>query len=231
MLDTTSYSDKLPESLNQALKSFTGGECVMVRKIKDKDKDKLKTKTRNCHLNVKNYIDAHGGSSVSGWLLQRYPLFNERGGYTWSFHSVWQKPDGKLVDVTDDVNYEGRDKSIFVPDSTRVPDLVEGLSYNNFMVFTEAAFAAHYGNTIGKQIEINTVYWSDEAGIRLMDVERHSGVYRLLAPQYTENYKRLCDEYDLEIINGKLSPVKGGKYDGADGLPIEVIFDYALKIR
>ena len=55
MLDTTSYTDKLSSGLNEMLKSFTGSECIMVRKIKEKDS--MKGKAGNCHLNVKNYID------------------------------------------------------------------------------------------------------------------------------------------------------------------------------
>ena len=55
MLDTTSYTDKLTTGLNEMLKSFTGSECIMVRKIKEKDS--LKGKSGNCHINVKKYID------------------------------------------------------------------------------------------------------------------------------------------------------------------------------
>ena len=41
MLDTTSYADKLTPQLNELLKSFTGSECIMVRKIKEKESIKL----------------------------------------------------------------------------------------------------------------------------------------------------------------------------------------------
>jgi hypothetical protein len=73
MLDTTSYVDKLPSKLNEVLKTFTGSECIMVRKIKDNDKTKIKIKQSagNCHLNVKTYIDnvvaaGVGVTSVNG---------------------------------------------------------------------------------------------------------------------------------------------------------------------
>lgn len=227
MLDTTSYADKLTPSLNTLLTSFAGSECLMVRKIKDKDS--IKGKAGNCHINVKQYVDKHGGSSVSGWLLNRIPRLIERGMYVWSFHSVWLKPDGKLVDVTDDKHYVGRDKTIFIPDTVRVPDLVEGLSYNNFLVFTERAFAEHYGNSIGKQVITNTIYWCDSVMTRLIGLDEHSGVYRLLSSEYPNNEKRMCDEYELDIVDGRPVPRPGSKFQHA--VPTNMIFDYSISTR
>jgi len=229
MQDTTSYAEKLPSSLNEILKKFTGNECVMVRKVKAKDS--IYGKVRNCHLNVKSYVDKFGGSSVTGWLLFRNIAHSDRGMYVWSFHSVWQKPDGKWLDVTEDKNYIGRDKSIFVSDSERLPDLVEGLSYNNFMVFTEPRFAVHYGKSIGFTLMINKVYWTDTVMLRTMDTEQHNGVYRLLSSDYPKNIKMLCDEYELEIVNGKPKPKSGSMLDGVSGLPLKMIFDYSISTR
>ena len=229
MLDTTSYAEKLPPSLNQVLKTFTGGECLMVRKIKIKDS--IKNKVRNCHLNVKSYIEKYGGRSVSGWLLFRYTKHSDNGMYVWSFHSVWDNNDGKWLDVTEDTNYIGRDKSIFVPDSTRLPNLNEGLSYNSFMVFTETRFAQHYGISIGKQLLLNKPYWCDNQMLNLLGGDEHSGVYRLLSPAYPNNYEKMCEEYKIEIIEGKIKPLKGSKYDISGSLPIQIVFDYSLNAR
>lgn len=228
MLDTTSYADKLPPSLNVLLNTFAGNGCLMVRKLKEKDKLNIKGEAGNCHMNVKKYIDKHGGSAVSGWLLNRVPRLMDNGMYVWSFHSVWQKPDGKLLDVTDDKFYVGRDKSIFTPDSTRVADLQQGISYNNFLVFTETAFAKHYGNSISKEVNTNTLYWCDSAMIRLLDEGEHSGAYRLLGIDYPDNEKRLSDEYEIDFVNGRPVPKPGSKYENGSGLPIQVIFDYSI---
>lgn len=231
MLDVTSYADKLPASLNTLLKSFAGGECLMVRKIKDKDKQNIKGKAGNCHINVKMFVEKHGGKSVSGWLLNRVPNLMERGTYVWSFHSVWQKPDNKLLDVTDDKHYVGRDKSIFVPDSTRVPDLEQGISYNNFLVFTEHAFAQHYGKSIGKEIHSNTAYWCDSTMLRLLAIDEHSGLYRLLSKEYPDNLKRMCDEYEIDIVGGKPVPRTGSKYEKIGAVPTKMMFDYSVSSR
>lgn len=226
MLDTTSYSDKLPESLNQVLKSFTGCECIMVRKIKDKGM--IKGKAGNCHLNVQALIDKEGGTSVSGWLLTRVPQLIEKGLYIFAFHSVWQKPDGKLVDVTEDKNYVGRDKSIFVPDASRVPDLIEGTSYNNFAVFTNPAIANYFGKFVNKNIIANKLYWCDAGATRLLDIDEHSGVYRLVTANYTENYKKLCDEYEIDFVNRRPVFRPDSKYAAVENLPVRMFFDYGL---
>ena len=229
MLDVTSYADKLPPSLNAVLKSFTGGECVMVRKAKEKEK--ITGKAGNCHYNVKVVVDKNGGSMVSGWLLSRNPSLMDKGMYIWNFHSVWMKPDGKLLDVTEDRHYEGRDKTIFVPDVTRKPDLDEGTSYNSFVVFTEGAFARHYGTSIGREIVTNKPYWADNLVRTLIEVDEHSGVYRLVLSQDSPNYKRMCDEYEIDFINGRPVPRPGSKYENAPGMPVQLLFDYSVGIR
>lgn len=226
MLDTTSYTDKLSASLNSVLLTFAGTECVMVRKAKDKDK--IKGKAGNCHMNVKLYIDKHGGTAVSGWLLNRISKLLDKGMYVWSFHSVWQKPDGKWLDVTDDKYYVGRDKSIFLHDSKRVPDLAEGISYNNFLVFTESAFAKHYGNSVGIEIKANTPYWCDSVMLRLLGVDEHSGAYRLLSADYPDNKKRLSEEYGVDFVGGQPVPKPGSKYENTQGFPIKMVFDYSI---
>ena len=232
MLDTTSYTDKLPSSLNLVLKELSGSECVMVRKIKEKDKDKsINLKNGNCHLNVKAYVEAYGGKAVFGWLLNRQPEINEVGMYTWSFHSVWMKSDGRLVDLTEDSHYTGRDKTIFVPDTTRSFDFEEGKSHNNFAVFSCRKFAAHYGASIGKILNANQVYWCDSSVLHLLGMDEHSGVYRLLVDSYPKNREMMCEEYGLEFVNGKMVLGKGGKFKSHDAVPIKMIFDYGVRFR
>lgn len=229
MLDITSYADKLPPKLNEVLNSFAGSECIMVRKIKDNDKNKIKIQKNigNCHLNVKTYIEKYGGSAVSGWLLNRIPMMLDKGTYVWSFHSVWLKPDNKLLDITDDKHYIGRDKTIFVPDTKRVPDLKEGVSYNNFIVFTDHKMAEHYGKSIGRQINTYTPYWSDNTMLRLLAMDEHTGIYRLINSEYPHNIKKMCEEYEIDIVNGKPIPKPNSKYASTNAFPVYMLFDYS----
>lgn len=229
MMNSTSYTDKLPNKLNNMLKSFTGSECIMVRKQKHKiSKNNLQGQ---CHVNVQNFVTKDGGISVSGWLLNRIPSLITMGIYVWSFHSVWQSPDNKLIDVTEDENYIGRDKSIFIPDLNRTPDLKNGTSYNNFMTFTDCSIAGYYGSSIGKDIEVNEPYWCNNTMTMLLDVNEHSGTYRYLNAIYPDNLKKFKDELECEIVNGRPIPRPGSKYEEIGAFPATVFFDYSLSCK
>ena len=191
-------------------------------------KDRIVTKEHDCHENVRLAIQKLGGSFVSGWLLARLPKEIERGLYIWSFHSVWKKPDGKLLDVTKDRNYKGRDKTIFIPDSFRVPDMIENISYNNFVVFTQRSYAEFYSRLIGFEIHPNTPYWADDKLTRLLQIHEHSGRYRQILSNDCPNFRRMCDEYEVDAINGQLIPRPGGKYSHGN-IPSTMFFDYSLR--
>ena len=227
--DTTSYADKLPTSLNKVLKEFTGNECVLVRYIKNKNKPE--NKAGHCHANVKAYVEKFGGKAIYGWILNRIPACIQKGHYVWSFHSIWEMPDGKWVDVTEDKHYVGREKSTFVADNERVPDLDKGIAYNNFMVFTEHNFATHFGNYIGVNLITNKVYWTDSTMMRVMDTEQHNGTYRLIRPEYPFNIKMMCEEYELDIINGRPVAKPGSKYEAGGSIPMKMLFDYSISTR
>jgi hypothetical protein len=199
----------------------------MVRKIKDKDKSMLKTKQGNCHLNVRNYIDAYGGSSVSGWILNRVTKLIENGIYVWSFHSVWLKPDDKAIDVTDDLYYKGRDKIIFILDSNRVPNLTEGLFYNNFIVIDSIKTARMYSAAIGKDIQTNTPYWCNNALNQFFDLDEHSGVYRSISSVFPNNKQILADEYGVDIVNGKLVARQESNNSNSEFIK-KLVFDFSL---
>ena len=225
--DTTSYKHHFSDELNNVLFNFTGGECVMVRKIKDKDHRKITKTAGYCHVNVAKCIEAYGGNSVSGWLLN-YNINNiNRKIYIWCFHSVWQQLDGKLLDVTTNKAYVGRDKSIFIPDTQRVPDLQKGTSYNNFIVIDDSFFAFNYSKDIkdGTEFSQNKMYWCDHSAKIVMPIQDHCGVYKLVNPEYPENIQSLCDEYRVEIIDNKLHPREDCLYTHTTK---KIFFDYSL---
>ena len=49
-----------------------------------------------CHVSSKAHAMRHGGRRVHGWALWYY----EGAGVMGNFHSIWEDPDGVLVDVT-----------------------------------------------------------------------------------------------------------------------------------
>ena len=190
-------------------------------------KDRVVTREHDCHENVRLAIGNFGGCFVSGWLLARLPKEIEKGLYIWSFHSVWRKPDGKLLDVTKDRNYRGRDKTIFVPDSYRIPDMIENISYNNFVVFTHGRYAELYSKILNFKIHTNTPYWADDQITRLLKIQEHSGKYRQILSNDCPNFRRMCDEYEVDVIMGKLVPRPGSKYSHGN-IPSSIFFDYNL---
>jgi hypothetical protein len=227
MLDTTLYTDKLPPSLNKTLKSFTGSECVLVNKIKNFDKPLLDAKAGNCHLNVRNYIDAYGGSSVSGWILNRTQHLLLGGMYVWTFHSVWIKPDNKVVDVTDDLNYKGKDKITFIPDSARVADLTEGLFYNNVIILDGLNNATLHKLLLNEDLKINTPYWCNTSMNQFFSLDEHSGIYRSISARYPNNEKVLADEYGVDIVNRKLVARLESNNSNMDFIK-KLVFDFSL---
>lgn len=48
-----------------------------------------------CHISAKHRALTEGGKRVHGWALWQYP-----GLVMGDFHSVWETPEGSLVDVT-----------------------------------------------------------------------------------------------------------------------------------
>ena len=94
---------------------------------------------------------------------------------------------------------------------------------------TERAFAEHYGRSIGKEISSHTLYWCDTVMTKLIGIDEHSGVYRSLNKEYPNNIQKMCDEYELEIVNGRPVPRANSKYQ--HGVPANMIFDYSISTR
>lgn len=228
MLDITPYANKLPSSVNEALKALTDNESVLVRYLTPQQG--IKGKSENCHLNVKSFIDKNGGNSVSGWILKRHRPLMEKGVYVWSFHSVWQTSNGNLVDVTEDKHYVGREKSIFIHDKNRIPDLEKGLSFNNIVIFTNSEFVKSFGQSIGRLVVLDTLYWCDPSLRQLLEISEHSGIYRLVTSAYPDNIKLMCDEIECELVDSRLVPREGSKRTLDDPLPKNFIFDYSVKL-
>lgn len=51
----------------------------------------------HCHLNVKEHVSIHGGKAVLGWQFRSY---KDGLDYEAIRHSIWESPDGELVDIT-----------------------------------------------------------------------------------------------------------------------------------
>lgn len=73
---------------------------------------------RFCHVSSQHHTKISGGHRVHGWALWR---FTDAAGDTIiiaEHHSVWQRPDGKLVDVTPPAS--GGSETLFLRDDSAV---------------------------------------------------------------------------------------------------------------
>lgn len=64
-----------------------------------------------CFANVQEHIKENGGSIQLGWVIWETPGIMLEG----MFHAVWRSPEGKLVDVTPQM--DGERQLLFLPDS------------------------------------------------------------------------------------------------------------------
>lgn len=63
-----------------------------------------------CHISAKDATLKGGGRRIHGWALWEF-----ENGIVGNFHSVWERPDGTLVDVTPP---KVGTKVLFVPDES-----------------------------------------------------------------------------------------------------------------
>lgn len=222
MFKAKNYSDKLPNSIKNSLKQFTNNDCLLVKRMTDDFG--LERRSGNCHFNVMEYVDAFGGEVVNGWLLYRNKRLLNIGMWIWSFHSIWLTDKNELLDITDDKQYQNNAFSTFIPDANRRVNFEEGINFNNIVIFENKAFAKHYGNTIGIDIEVGEIYWISDDMLRLRTLVQHSGEYRWLHKEYKNNIARLHEKYGIAIVDGKLV-----KTDVAnDEFSSDLLFDYSL---
>jgi len=96
------------------------GECVsydiltlMPKPIKVKPRQNCMTASGTggyCHANVRELVNRYGGKMITG-----YELYPNAHGIKLNWHSVWQTPEGKMVDVTQ-INGNNRvSEYLFVP--------------------------------------------------------------------------------------------------------------------
>ena len=214
------YSHKLPSSVRDAMKQFTGNECFL---IKRRNAMLLQNGIEgNCHFNVENHIKADGGKRVTGWLLFKNRDLNGKGVWAWTFHSVWQLKDGSIVDITDDKNYIGQEYSTVWLDNKRDVDLAEGKNFNAVVVFSSDHAAQAIGSASGKPLRSGTTYWTTKAVNQFKNINEHSGMYRWIDIRFPNNTASLEKEYNCQIKNGQIVSKSGRNIDK------NIYFDYGV---
>jgi len=88
-------------------------------------------KEYDCHSNVSKLVSVYGGKRVVGYSLEFNKEYNE---FLFSPHSVWETPEGKLVDVT--LNWKQDDEVMFLPYADIDAD--NGYYFSNFDFYVSA---------------------------------------------------------------------------------------------
>lgn len=225
MYNARLFTDKLPDKIIAPLKEFAGNDCYLIKR--DVDRKSLLSNQNNCHINVKKYIEKFGGEMLNGWLLCRKDEWIDKLGlWVWHYHSVWIKPDGKIVDVTDNRNYRNLPLSTFIPDAKRKIDLDNGIAYNSIAVFENARVANIFADASGetRQLLPGTVYWTTNQVKYFRGLDEHTGEYRHIRSEYAENLKMLEEKYGFIVKDNKLTPVD----PDVGYVPVDVFFDFSM---
>lgn len=200
MNNTKSYQEKLPKIVGEIIRKFTDNECVLIKK-------KLDTKNNkplNCHYNVDNQIKSNGGTCVNGWLLTNAAELTNIGLWRWTHHSIWQTETGELYDITKEMT-NTRDYSPFVTDNNRKIDLINGIAYNDIVIFEKEDLARHYADGMGFEVNTGTVFWILSDLTKIRETKIYNGQYRYIRPEFPANYKQLEIDFKVTVKDEKLS--------------------------
>ena len=226
MYNARLFSDKLPDRVIDPLKVFSGNECYLIKR--DVDRKSLLSNKNNCHINVQKYIDKFGGEMLNGWLLYKDDKWiDEMGLWVWHYHSVWIKPDGKIIDVTDSDRYRNLPLSTFTPDTSHKLDMANGVAYNTIVIFENSRIANMLNEASGervRQLFPGTVYWTTNQVQHFRGLDEHTGQYRYLTDEYQTNRRLLEEKYGFMIKDKKLIPID----PDVGHVPVDIFFDFSM---
>lgn len=219
---TTIYTEKIPSSVRDAMKTFAQDDCYLVKRRKKGLTGK--GVQGNCHFNVQNWVESIGGQRIAGWLLYRNKSLVNKGIWIWIFHSVWKTPEGEVVDVTQDTTYSGSNFTTVWFDASRNIDMVNGTSYNNIVVFENSNIAESFGKNIGAHVEPGTTYWTNSTLKTIIPINDSNGKYKWIDDSFPNNIKQLESEYDCRVVDGKLVPNSSSN----KMVSTKIFFDYSI---
>ncbi len=220
MLNIKKY-DKLPITVLSAMKDFSSDDCALVVK----KLDTANNKALNCHYNVDAQVKEFGGKAVNGWLLSRTPTLINNNLYYWTFHSLWQKNDDEIYDITID-KHNARDFSTFWFDNDRRINLTDGVSYNDIVIFENKSIISRYSGICEDVISAGKVFWTLTTMDRIRSTDSYNGEYRFIRSEFPNNSKLLLEKYNLAIVDGRLK-----RMDGSDGVHPNCLFEFSLNAR
>lgn len=224
--DEVRREHKLHKQHLSALRAVSDGEIYWIER-------RLRGKTSEgteglCHVNVAYWVDKVGGSRVDGWAYVDTKEMVRAGVHIWMWHSVWQTPEGKLVDVTQNKNLEGRDKLTFCIDKKRNTNIDEGIGYNSIIIVDNEKTLAALNNTLDIEMEVWKAYWTEGSGKYVEELDAIDGQFRWLNG-YDNNKAMIEQEFGITFDeNGKINArIDGMTYRKAK----KVFMGYAISGR
>ena len=221
MLNTKPYTDRIPQSIRSAMTLFTNSECILVKQ----KLDTINNRPLNCHYNVKNQVQEFGGKVINGWILNKESRLINNGIWYWSFHSLWKANDNEIYDITID-KHNAREYSTFWYDNERSIDLAEGISYNDILIFDSKHIANSFKGICDVDIVDSKVYWTLTTKQYIRDTATYNGQYRFLRPEFPNNYQVLKEQYNIEVVNGKLKSLTN-----EEGVHPHFLFEFNVSAR
>ena len=215
------YTDKIPKPVREAMRLVSADDCYLIkRRVKGVTGN---GKELDCHQNVQDLVERIGGERISGWLLIRRSDLFRNGIYLWMFHSIWKSPEGECVDVTQSSVY-GNDKiATFWHDTGRKADLAEGTAYNSLVTLQNDDAAQIMMRDLDTSLAVGVPYWVAGKFRHFCKLDDHSGVFRMLHPDYPKNAKLLEEQYDCRSERGRIITNKEGAK-----LSTMALFDFSL---
>ena len=145
--------------------------------------------------------------------------------YYWTFHSLWQKNDDEIYDITID-KHNARDFSTFWFDNDRKINLTDGVSYNDIVIFENKSIISRYRGICEDVINFGKVFWTLTTMDRIRSSDNYNGEYRFIRAEFPNNADLLLKQYKLAIVDGKLTAT-----DGSDGVHPNCLFEFSLNAR
>lgn len=119
-----------------------------------------KLQVGDCYQNVRNVVNASGGSAQLGWILCLWP-----DKYLEALHhAVWRTKDGELEDVTAS-SYQGMEvgESAFIEDKVRVLDAdFDPHVPSTFILLSNSPKVTKYAELLQEQSHL--IGWLEETG-------------------------------------------------------------------
>ena len=121
---------------------------------------------------------------------------------------MWKKSDTEYFDITKDKN-NSREFSTFVPDTGRIVNLTDGVSFNDILILEHKHLTDQFNEVYDFNVKEGVAYWVLSNFTRIRNTTEYDGQYRFLRPEFPNNTIELENRYKVTVVDGKLKDMEG----------------------